>query len=214
MRPTERFGLSVLVIVIAIALPAFAFEVPLSSTSIRDAYMLGSRNDSITTDFLARYKHSLPMPKTGPYVAAISVGTPYTQIVELGQTDMNEDIQGAEKEFAGKEFPFIVRVGVDLTDTYPGPPPWNPTVQGVPMPNFEWDFQIKLVQSKKEISAESTQVYLLYSDAVSNIYQISGAIIELRYDMDKIDSYDEATIKVHTPDNQEVETTFDLGHLR
>ncbi len=212
MKPTQRFGLSALVIA-AIALPVFAYEYPLSSTSIRAAYMLGSRNDEITTEFLARYKHSLPMPKTGPHVAVISVETPYSQIVELGQTDMNKDIQGAEKEFAGKEFPFIVRVGVDLTDTYPGPPPWSPTAPGVPMPDFQRDFQIQLVQGKKEISAQWTQVYLLYSDAVSNIYQISGAIIELRYDSDKIDSYDDATVKVHTLDDQDVETTFDLGHL-
>lgn len=214
MKPTQRFGLSVLLVLAAIVLPAFAFEYPLSSTSVRAAYMLGSRNDDITTEFLARYKHSLPMPKSGPHVAVISVETPYTQIVELGQTDMNKDIQGAEKEFAGKDFPFIVRVGVDLTDTYPGPPPWNPTAPGVPMPDFQRDFQIQLVQGKKEISAQSTQVYLLYSDAVSNVYQISGAIIELRYDMDKIDSYDDVDVKVHTPDDQEVETTFGLGHLR
>ena len=81
------------------------------------------------------------------------------------------------------------------------------------MPNFERDFQIRLVQGKKEIPAESTEVSLLYSDAVSNLDQISGAIIELRYDTDKIDSYDGATVKVHTPDDQDVETTFDLGHL-
>jgi hypothetical protein len=82
------------------------------------------------------------------------------------------------------------------------------------MPNFERDFQIRLLQGKKEIPAESTQVWLLYSDAVPNLDQISGAIIELRYDTDKIDSYDDATVKVHTPDDQDVETTFDLGHLR
>ncbi|MGC2293300.1 MAG: hypothetical protein WA450_15210, partial [Candidatus Acidiferrales bacterium] len=64
------------------------------------------------------------------------------------------------------------------------------------------------------IESESTQVYLLTSDAVANIYQISGAIIELRFDVDKIDPYDEATVRVHTPDDQDVETTFDLGHLR
>jgi hypothetical protein len=81
------------------------------------------------------------------------------------------------------------------------------------MPNFERDFQIRLVQGKKEIPAESAEVSLLYSDAVPNLDQISGAIIELRYDADKIDSYDDATVKVHTPDDQDVETTFDLGHL-
>ena len=212
MKPTQRFGISALVMA-AIALPIFAYEYPLSSTSIRAAYMLGNRNDEITTEFLARYKHSLPMPKTGPHVAVISVETPYAEIVELGKTDMNKDIQGTEKEFAGREFPFIVRVGVDLTDNYPGPPPGNPNGPHVPMPNFERDFQIRLVQGKKEIPAESTEVSLLYSDAVSNLDQISGAIIELRYDTDKIDSYDDATVKVHTPDDQDVETTFDLGHL-
>jgi hypothetical protein len=214
VKPTQRFGLSALLVLAAIVLPAFAFEYPLSSTSVRAAYMLGSRNDDITTEFLARYKHSLPMPKSGPHLAVISVETPYTQIVELGQTAINKDIQGAEKEFAGKDFPFIARVGVDLTDTYPGPPAWNPTAPGVPMPDFQRDFQIQLVQGKKEISVQSTQVYLLYSDAISNIYQISGAIIELRYDLDKIDSYDDVDVKVHTPDGQEVETTFALGHLR
>lgn len=213
MNPTQRFGLSVLAVV-AIVLPAFAYEYPLSSTSIRAAYMLGSRNDGITAQFLARYKHSLPMPKAGPHVAVIGVETPYAQIVNLGKTDMNKDIQGTEKEFAGREFPFIVRVGVDLTDNYPGPPPGNPNGPRVPMPNFERDFQIRLLQGKKEIPAESTQVSLLYSDAVPNLDQISGAIIELRYDTDKIDSYDDATVKVHTPDDQDVETTFDLGHLR
>jgi hypothetical protein len=214
MKLAQRFGLSVLSIVGAIALPAFAFEYPLSSTSIRAAYMLGSRNDDITSEFLARYKHSLPMPQTGPHVGEISVETPYTQVVEIGQTDRNKDIQGAEKEFAGKEFPFIVRVGVDLTDSYPGPPPRNPTARAVPMPDFQRDFQIQLVQGKKEISAQSKQVYLLYSDAVSNICQISGAIIELRYGMDHLDSYDDVSVKVHTPDDQDVETTFDLGRLR
>jgi hypothetical protein len=127
---------------------------------------------------------------------------------------LNADIQGAERDLAGKQFPFIVRVGVDLTDTYPGPPPWNPTAPGVPMPDFGRDFKVQLVQHDKKIDVRSTQVYLLYSDAVSNISQISGAIIELQYDADKIDSYDEATVKVHTPDDQDVETIFDLGHLR
>ena len=81
------------------------------------------------------------------------------------------------------------------------------------MPDFQRDFTIHLMQAKKEIPASSTEVSLLYSDAVANLEQISGAIIELRYDMDKIDSYDDATVKVHTPDDQDVETTFDLGHL-
>ena len=184
------FGLSMFLAVLLVELPAFGFDDPLTSTTIRDAYMLG------------------------PHVAAISVETPYGQIVEIGEAAPNTDMQGTEEQWAGKTLPFIVRVGVDLTDTYPGPPPWNPRVPGLPLPNFERDFEIQLLQNHKTISARSSQVYLLYSDGVANIYQISGAIIELRYDTKSIDPYDEVTVAVHTPDDQHVETSFDLGQLR
>lgn len=197
----------------AIALPTLAYEHPLSSPSIRAAYLLGNRNDSVTSEFLTHYSHSLPMPKTGPHGAVISVDTPYRQVVELGQNALNPNVQDAEKEFASKEFSFVVRVGVDLTDSDPGPPPENPTGPSAPMPDFQRDFTIRLIQAKKEIPASSTEVSLLYSDAVANLDQISGAIIALRLNIGKIDSYDDVTVKVHTPDDQDVETTFDLGHL-
>lgn len=197
-----------------IALPVLAYQYPLSSTDIRNAYMLGNRKDFVTTDFLAHYKHELPMPESGPHVATISLETPYTQVIALGEIALNPDVQQAEQDFAEKRFPFILRVGVDLTDTYPGPPPWDPTAPGLPLPDFQRDFEIQLLQHGKVIESESTQVYLLTSDAVSNIYQISGAIIELRFETDKIDSYEEATVRVHTPDDQDVETTFDLGQLK
>ncbi|HXO06362.1 MAG TPA: hypothetical protein VN884_12105 [Candidatus Sulfotelmatobacter sp.] len=211
MKPTQRFGLSIL-LVAAIALPAIAYEYPLSSTSLRNAYMLGNRKDEHTSEFLALYTQSLPMPQTGPHVSVISVETPYSQVVELGENALNPDIQGTEEELADKKFPFIVRVEIDLTDTY-GPTAVNSAVLGQPIPSFERDFDIQLVQGKK-IPAESSQVYLLYSDGAANILQISGAVIELQYDGDKIDPDDDATVKVHTPDDQEVEATFDLGHLR
>jgi hypothetical protein len=206
--------ITVLATAIVIAWPALAYQYPLSSTEIRSAYMLGNRKDSVTTDFLAKYKHDLPMPDSGPHVATVSVETPYTQVVALGESALNPDVQGAEQDLAEKQFPLILRVGVDLTDTYPGPPPWDPTAPGLPLPDFQRDFDIQLVQNDTLIQSKSTQVYLLYSDAVANIYQISGAIIELRFDTDKIDPYDEVTVKVHTPDDQNVETTFDLGHLK
>jgi hypothetical protein len=212
MKPTQRFGLSVL-LVIAIAFPVCAYEYPLSSTSLRDAYMLGNRKDEHTAEFLALYTQFLPMPQTGPHVSVISVETPYSQVVELGQNALNPDIQGTEEELADKKFAFIVRVEVDLTDSYPGPAPWNPAAPGQPIPSFERDFNIDLVQGKT-IPAKSTQVFLLYSDGVTNILQISGAVIELQYDADKIDPDDDATVKVHNPDDQDIETTFDLGHLR
>jgi hypothetical protein len=49
---------------------------------------------------------------------------------------------------------------------------------------------------------------------MSNVYQISGAIIEMQYNNEMIEPYDDATIKVQTPDNQDIETTFDLARLK
>src|SRR5580704_100343 len=152
------FGLSIFLAVLLIGTPTLAFDDPLTSISIRDAYMLGNRKDFKTAEFFERYKHSFPMPESGPHVAVISVETPFGQIVELGEADMNTDIQGTVQRLAEKQFPFIVRVGVNMTDTYPGPPPWNPRGIGVPIPNFERDFDIQLVQKHKRISATSTQV--------------------------------------------------------
>ena len=120
MITRPKFRLSMFLAVLLVGLPASAYDDPLTSTSIRDAYMLGKRKDFKTDEFFARYKHFLPAPETGPHVAAISVETPYGQVVELGEAALNTDIQGVEEKWAGKLFPFIVRVGVDLTETNRG----------------------------------------------------------------------------------------------
>jgi hypothetical protein len=169
--------------VFAIALPALAYRYPLSSTDIRNAHLLGTRRDSLTTDFFAPYRHEFPMPDSGPHVAAVTVETPYSQVVERGQSDQNSDSQQAGIDIARQTLPFPVRVGVDLTDTYPAPSPSpsNLPAFAVPLPDFGKDFKIQVLQKDKKINADSSQVYLLYSDEVSNLYGISGVLIELRY---------------------------------
>ena len=218
MKPAARSGFAVLLgpfaLVLLIALPALALQYPLSSSDIRNAYLLGYAKDLNTTNFFAPYMHEFPVPETGPHIAKITIKTPYGQLVELGQSVFNADVQGAEEEYATRKLPFLVQVGVDLTPTYPDPHTWNPTAPGFPVPDFQRDFPVQLVQGDKTIGEQSTQVYLLYSEGAYNASVVSGAIIEYRYDPGKIDPDDEVTIEVQTPDDQEIETTFDLGHLR
>ena len=217
MKPAARSGVVVLfltfVIVLLIALPALAYQYPLSSSDIRNAYLLGYAKDQNTTSFFAQYVTQLPMPETGPHVATIALKTPYAQVVELGQSAVNADVQGAEEELANTKFPLLVSVGIDLTSTYPDPPITNPA-SGSPVPDFEQDFSIELFQDGAKINAQSTRVNLLYSEGVGNTYEVSGAIIVLRYDPEKVNPDDEVIVKVHTPDDQHVKATFDLGHLR
>ena len=66
--PTSRITLgaatiSALAAALLIAVPALAYQYPLSTTDIRSAYMLGNRNDDVTTDFLAQYRRELPCLK-------------------------------------------------------------------------------------------------------------------------------------------------------
>jgi hypothetical protein len=51
----------------------------------------------------------------------------------------------------------------------------------LPIPDFQRDLDIRLAQGSK-IPSKSTQVYLFYSDAVANTYEISRTILEMQYD--------------------------------
>jgi|ERR1700678_2943190 len=198
--------------VLAIALPALAYQYPLSSSDIREAYLLGTRRDSVTADFFAQYRHDLPMPRTGPYVSDIIVETPYAQVVDIAQSDQNPDTQQAGIDLSKKSFPFIVRVGINFTDTYPSPPS-NPPLLRVTIPDFERDFRIRMSQKDKKIEPSSSKVILLDSGDYGS-GQVTGAVLELTYKNGDIDASEDLAIKVQTPDDQDVETTFDLGHLK
>jgi hypothetical protein len=217
MKPAARSGPVVLfatfVIVLMIALPALAYQYPLSSSDIRNAYLLGYAKDQNTTSFFAPYARQFPMPESGPHIATTTLKTPYGQLVELGQSALNADVQGAEEELANTKFPLLVSVGIDLTPTSPDPPITN-SASGSPVTDFQQDFNIQLIQDGAKIEAQSTRVNLLYSEGVGNTYVVSGAIIVLRFDPEKVNPDDEVIVKVHTPDDQHVKATFDLGHLR
>jgi hypothetical protein len=217
MKATVRHRLVVFLAVTAsaaIVLPAFAFQYPLSATDIRNAYLLGYAKDQETSDFFAQYVRQFPAPDSGPHVATITIKTPYAQVAELGKSAADADVQSAQDEFGNKKVPLLVCVEVDLTATYPDPTSSYPATVGFLVPDFQHDFRIQLIQDDKEIEAQSTRVYLLPYGISSDDTQVSGAIIKLEYGPDKVNPDDEATVRVHTPDDQDVETTFDLGHLK
>jgi hypothetical protein len=217
MKPAGLCGrmilLAMYVIFVLIALPALAYQYPLSSSDIRDAYLLGYAKDLNTTNFFAQYTRQFPTPDSGPHVASITLKTPYEQVAEMGQSAVNSDVQGAEEELASKKFSLIVCVEVDLTATYPAPTTTNPA-SGSPVPDFQQDFNIQLIQDDKNIDAQSTRVNLLTSDGVSQTAQVSGAIIVLKYDLDNVIPDEAVAVKVHTPDDQHLKATFDLSQLR
>lgn len=195
------------------ALRALALSYPLSSTSIRDAYFLGQRNDEQTGDFLGKYVHTLSMPDSGPYVEDIGVETPFSQVVQRSRGKYNFYAPDAVQEFQHNRLAFRVFVDVAFTDTYQplglteAPTDWQW------VPDFWNDFKVTLVQGDKEISAEQVRGGPVYGLGYEQIPMVTGAHIEILYDPQKVDPAP-TRIAVLAPTGQTFETTFNLADLR
>src|SRR5271170_1594575 len=206
MRPIVRSLLPVLLAVM-IAQPALGFDYPFSSETIREAYFLAKANPEKRQEFFERYRHNLPPPKSGANVGLIEVETPFGFLVNaLTQTPMDYHAADAEKDYLGKPGQFRVHVEIYFTDTYP-----KPTDTAGTLGEFWNDFHVHLKQDS-EVHARSVHGAPIYSDETISGYE--GALIDVDYDVNKLDSGALTTIQVDTPDGQEVETTFSLNELR
>jgi len=204
----------ILAVTLGTAITALAFAYPLSSTAIRDAYFLGNRNDEQTADYLSKYAHRFPMPKSGAYVQEIGLDTPFTQVARHAQATLNYNAPSAVEEFQGKPLPLRVHVDIALTPSYSPIPESTGANLYQWVPDFWNDFKVKLIQDNKEIPARNIRggPVFAYEDS-GRPYYVTGARIELEYDPEKIES-DPVDIDVLTPNGQKVEATFDLARLR
>jgi len=196
------------VFLLILPFPCLAYNYPLSPTAIREAYFLGLRTEK-KIEFFAPYTHQLPFPKTGPHIAAISVVTPYAQIVERGGAYKNYSAQDAVQDFAEKRGAIRVRIEIRLTPTYSGLVPTESGVLRSRDPDFWKDFKLKLLQNGNEIAQQSTRSETVFRGRDG----IVGAILMMEYKCDKIASVP-TTVQVLAPDSQIVETTFDQEALR
>jgi hypothetical protein len=64
------------------AMPGDAYQTPLDTKSVHDAYVLGQRNDQSTGDFLAPYIKEMTESLSATRVAEIELLTPYAQVVD------------------------------------------------------------------------------------------------------------------------------------
>jgi len=210
--PRFRFG--ALLLIAAVALPALAFEYPLSSTSIRDAYFLGRAGQQRREKFLSQYTRFLPAPATGPQVALVQLETPFVVIVDRSARSIaNYYAQDAEKEFTDKPGIFRVRIRIDLTESYG----WNmastPGTIRLRPGDFWKEFKIKLIQGR-EISLKALHGDPIYtsSDDGGASY-LSGAWIVADYDAEEVKDA-AATVEVIPPEGEKVDVGFPLDELR
>jgi hypothetical protein len=181
----------------SLAIPACAYDVPLTENSIRDAYFLGTRQTGLGPDFLANYTREISNLSLGRYRLFASLETPFTQVAILSSKKLNYSAQDAVKEFLGKPLPF--RIHLEICYMLDAPPD---------------GLTVRIVQNKKELLPAFSERSLFFpaSDEYSSPPPI-GETIQLEFSADKIDS-STLTILIYTPDGQQSETVFDLQTLR
>ena len=197
------------------AAPLFAYEYPLSDTAIRKAYFLGAARNRDTQEFLAQYTHVLPMPKSGPHVAEITLDTPYARIVQYSTTARNFSAVDAVAKFLNAPAMVRVRVRIDLTASYTSIISSDAKGAHLRPDDFWRDFKVKFMQDGTEFPAQRVKGEPIYfgSSPDGGGSTLSGAIVWLDYPARHVAS-NTATVEVLTPDGQHVRSDFDLRRLR
>lgn len=194
---TPLHGLALL-LALFLAIPLGAYDdTPTSESSIRDAYFLGTRQGSLTPEFLARYAHWIPELKDGAICTLQArLETPFLQVANYASTAPNFSSQDAVEQFFGKQMFFNVYLDI----CYKPNAPLNA-------------IKIKIIQNKKEItplSAESNP-YVPRVDELATL-PANGERVRLEFKSNQIDS-SALIILIDTPDKQHAEVNFDLQTL-
>jgi hypothetical protein len=195
MRTVFRFRRLTFLLAAAM-LPAFAYEYPLSSTAIREAYLLGTATNGTSQDFLAQYTHTLPELKVGAYTSVVRIETPYVQIAEHARQTVNYKAQDALADFLSTP-PSVFRVQLDICFGHKESQP----------------VKFRITQNDKELAPSSVEHSPYFAGQRHGPSVIIGEHVKLQFEADKIESTP-LTVEIETPDGQHARAAFDLAKLR
>jgi hypothetical protein len=182
---------------LSVALPTVAHDYPLTSTAIRDAYFLGTRQGGLGTEFLAEYRHAIPSLRVEEFISFARIETPFVQVAVQSSRKLNYSAQDAVEDFHGK--PLAFRIHLEICYMPDAPPD---------------AVKIKLIQNRKEIVPDSVDRSGFYppTDVYTRLPSI-GEIVDMKVEAAKIDS-SLLTIQIDTPNDQHTHADFDLQTVR
>jgi hypothetical protein len=197
-----------------IAASAAAYEHPLDSSAIRNAYFLGSSN-SESVNLLSKYKTILAAPQTGPHVAEMEVRTPFAQVVAISREhSVGYSAQRAKQDYTKNPDRLQVRIQIRYTQTYPSalmpPPPCQGAIYMNSALDCFHDFQFRFRQ-EEQIEPISSYGVPIYS--ANNTSGLRGADIWFTFRTTDVTSAP-LRVEISAPDGHEVSATFDLAALR
>ena len=198
---------------------SFAFDTPLSDEAIREAYFLGQRHDG---SFLVDYVQTLPLPKTGPHISAITLLTPFAQLAQYSSSYMgNYSAQQAVADHRGKKELVKITVEIHFTASYGAmipdqtAPARNSSPKLIPRPSDFWrDFHAEVSGGNHVLSPSSSSGRTLYSGCGrSGPCGPIGASLELYFPAAAF-SGETITIQVTPPEGDPVSVAFNPSRLR
>jgi hypothetical protein len=193
---SKLLRLSASFLILLLAIPACAYDIPLTENAIRDAYFLGTRMGGLNPDFIVQYARLVPDLKQGNCTSQVRIETPFLQVADYSSKAPNYSAQSAVKDFSGK--PLSFRIYLDVC--YRLHAPANAV-------------KVKIMQNKKEVVPNSFESSPYSEPTEFGFLPPNGEQIVLEFTPVKIDSSD-LTILIDTPDGQHGEIKFDLQALR
>jgi hypothetical protein len=222
MRPSPaRPVASLLAAALLLSPSSFAFDTPLSDHAVREAYFLGQRRDERTAEFLDKYRRHPQVPESGPWISTVELFTPYAETVELSrQRSFSYSAQDAAQDYRKRGNFIRIAITIEFTNSY-GSLIQEKTRQrsGSPngfsfrSPDFWKDFNYRLFDGDdlvEPVEMHGSATFRTVGDSTD----MTGALIVLLYDAEKISSSADAAVVVDIPDQPQVVAPFDLATLR
>lgn len=221
-RLGNAFGILRLVFVTCLTVQALqAYQYPLPPDAVREAYVLGRRNDRATAHFLAPYISPCTGPEVSCYVAQVKILTPFARIIDLTRRNASRGYteQQALKDYQQKGDTLDVQIRLVLPAAYKAresnreqnPPGMNTALRPE---NFWQGFRFDLKQGARVVAPRSTHSKPIYSmPAKGKSSVLDGANVVLVYSVKEVAS-EEATIEIRTPELKTITFVFDLKQLR
>ena len=212
---------SVFAAVLLLTPNSLAFDTPLSDHAVREAYFLGQRRDEKTAEFLDKYRRHLPVPDSGPWVSTVEFFTPYAEAVELSrQRSIGYSAQDAAQDYRKNGDRIRLTITIEFTDSY-GSLIQEKTNQRsgsahgftFRSPDFWKDFSYRLFDGDELVEPLEIHGNATFR-TVGDGTEMTGALIVLLYDAEKISAAADAAVVVDIPDAKQVVAPFDLAALR
>jgi hypothetical protein len=210
-----QFVLRVILLTAALAASVCAYDYPLSSTAIRQAYFFGRSTDRAkVAEFLAQYEHRFHPQQGGPGVGLIELRTPYEEVVRRSSENQTTgySAQQAQIDYAAQPDLIKVQVFLFFGAGQGGSPDLYSDSKGRVLDrreNFWREFRFRVMQEHL-IEPRRIEGKPMYSRRGKGL---SGAEVNLEFDAGQF-APRETRVEVITPDGQTVVAEFALDQLK